>query len=47
MRSGHERNANGLVRLAVGIEDADDLVADLEQALQHVGEPHLSDSLAG
>jgi cystathionine beta-lyase/cystathionine gamma-synthase len=26
--------ADGLIRLSVGIEDADDLVADLEQALQ-------------
>jgi len=38
---------DGLVRLAVGIEDVEDLVADLEQALSHVGSPHLSDSLAG
>jgi cystathionine beta-lyase/cystathionine gamma-synthase len=26
----------GLVRLSVGIEDADDIIADLDQALQHV-----------
>ncbi len=38
---------DGLVRLSVGIEDLPDLVADLEQALSHVGEPHLSDTLAG
>ena len=33
-----EREANGLldslIRLSVGIEDADDLIADLEQALK-------------
>jgi methionine-gamma-lyase len=28
---------DGLVRLAVGIEDADDIISDLEQALGHVG----------
>jgi len=26
----------GLIRISVGIEDADDLIADLEQALQAV-----------
>jgi cystathionine beta-lyase/cystathionine gamma-synthase len=26
----------GLVRLSVGIEDADDIIADLDQALHHV-----------
>ncbi len=29
-----------LVRLSVGIENADDLIADLEQALQAVGAQH-------
>ena len=38
---------DGLVRLAVGIEDLQDIVGDLEQALTHVEMPHLSDSLAG
>jgi cystathionine gamma-lyase/homocysteine desulfhydrase len=28
--------SDGLVRLSVGIEDADDLIADLEQALEAV-----------
>lgn len=27
---------DGLIRLSIGIEDADDLIADLEQALKHV-----------
>jgi cystathionine beta-lyase/cystathionine gamma-synthase len=36
-----ERIANGLtdtlMRLSIGIEDADDLIADLEQALMSIG----------
>ncbi len=28
---------DGLVRLSVGIEDVDDLLADLDQALQQAG----------
>jgi cystathionine beta-lyase/cystathionine gamma-synthase len=29
-----------MIRLSVGIENADDLIADLEQALQAVAAPH-------
>ena len=32
---------DGLVRLSVGIEKVDDLIADLEQALEKVKEAHL------
>jgi cystathionine beta-lyase/cystathionine gamma-synthase len=28
--------SDGLVRLSIGIEDADDIIADLEQALEQV-----------
>jgi cystathionine gamma-synthase len=34
----HSTVPDDLVRLSVGIEDADDLIADLEQALQRTGE---------
>jgi len=30
--------SDGLVRLSVGLEDVDDLIADLEQALMFAGE---------
>jgi len=33
--------SDGLVRLSVGIENVDDLIADLEQALEKVKEAHL------
>jgi methionine-gamma-lyase len=38
---------DGLVRYSVGIEDVQDLVADLERALAHVEEPHWSDAFSG
>jgi cystathionine beta-lyase/cystathionine gamma-synthase len=31
----------GLVRLSVGLEDIDDLTADLSQALEHNGTPNI------
>jgi methionine-gamma-lyase len=37
----------GLVRLAVGIEHPDDLIADLEQALEAAGEPVAAGETAG
>ena len=43
MREGWERvydhfpaSAKGLIRLSVGLEHLDDLIADLQQALAHV-----------
>ena len=36
---------DGLVRLSVGIENADDLIADLEQALDKVKQAHLIEKL--
>jgi methionine-gamma-lyase len=36
---------DGLVRLSVGIENADDLIADLEQALDKVKQAHLMEEL--
>jgi methionine-gamma-lyase len=36
---------DGLVRLSVGIENADDLIADLEQALDKVKQSHLINDL--
>ena len=40
-RNPEEREAMGipesLIRYSAGIEDADDLIADLEQALEQVG----------
>jgi methionine-gamma-lyase len=38
--------SDGLVRLSVGIENVNDLIADLEQALEKVKEAHLVDSEA-
>ena len=32
-RQSNSAHADGQVRLSIGIEDADDLIADLEQAL--------------
>ncbi len=37
---------DGLVRLSVGIENADDLIADLEQALEKVKEATLVEESA-
>ncbi|MFZ5490303.1 MAG: PLP-dependent transferase, partial [Pseudomonadota bacterium] len=34
--SSHWPHAGGLVRLAIGLEDADDLIADLRQAMQRL-----------
>ena len=36
----------GLVRLSVGIENVDDLISDLEQALTKVKEAHLTVDVA-
>jgi methionine-gamma-lyase len=40
----HERQATGitegLIRLSVGIEDVEDLIADLEQALRRLSPGH-------